>query len=152
MGAQRSGIEDQLRDQLVTAVVDLSTGLLGEDLRTVLTQRLDARLRALVDSLLNEDDETLAATTGIDLMHAIHGRAEPEDTWWHTPLGTACARALAPESQESLTHARAAAMLGITRGAIPTMLERGYLDRHPDGGVLRASVLRRLARGSDPTA
>jgi hypothetical protein len=38
-------------------------------------------------------------------------------------------------------------MLGVVRGTVSQMVARGTLDRHPDGGVLRSSVLARLAAG-----
>jgi len=45
-----------------------------------------------------------------------------------------------------VAHSIAAAMLGVNPKQIGAMVARGYLDRHPDGGVLRASVFQRLAR------
>lgn len=36
--------------------------------------------------------------------------------------------------------------LGVHPGTVAQWMHRGALDRHPDGGVLRASVLQRLAR------
>ena len=37
-------------------------------------------------------------------------------------------------------------MLGVHPGTVAQLVHRGTLDRHPDGGILRASVLQRLAR------
>ena len=34
----------------------------------------------------------------------------------------------------------------LLRGTVAQMVHRGTLDRHPDGGVLRSSVMARLAR------
>lgn len=38
------------------------------------------------------------------------------------------------------------AMLGLRRGTVGVMASRGTLDKHPDGGITRASVLMRLGR------
>jgi len=84
------------------------------------------------------------------VMAALWPHAAPEDVgradWWQTPLGRVCARSLGRDDAESVTQEVAAAMLGLARTTVATMLARGTLDRHPDGGVLRASVLQRLAR------
>ena len=87
------------------------------------------------------------------VMHALWPNAAPEDCgqarWWLTPLGRRCAAALSRREdafEESVTHETAAAMLGVARGTIATMVSRGNLDRHTDGGVLRSSVLARLGR------
>ena len=66
--------------------------------------------------------------------------------WWRTPLGRVCARSLGHDTADAVTHSTAAAMLGIKVGSVGPMVHRGYLDRHPDGGVTRSSVLARLAR------
>ncbi len=83
----------------------------------------------------------------VDVMHALWGPTDPEDVgrgqWWGTPLGRACARHLAHDAAEVLTQAQAAAMLGVPRGTVGSLVHRGQLDRHPDGGVLKSSVLQR---------
>lgn len=65
--------------------------------------------------------------TAADVMHALWGTDDPDEQWWRTPLGRRCARALANTSTETVTHQRAADMLGITRGSIAQMVHRGTL-------------------------
>lgn len=104
----------------------------------------------LVAQLAQDDDDRLAAQTCIDLMAALWPHGSPEDVgeaaWWSTALGRLCARSLGRDDAESVSQSVAAAMLGVTRGTVAQMVHRGTLDRHPDGGVLRASVLQRLSR------
>jgi hypothetical protein len=54
------------------------------------------------------------------------------------------------DDSEAVSHSVAAAMLGTSRGSVGGMVSYGSLDRHPEGGVLRASVLQRLAQTRDP--
>ena len=106
--------------------------------------------RVIVAQLAQEHDDRLAAQTCIDVMAVMWPHAAPEDCgqadWWRTPLGRLCARSLGRDDAESVSHSVAAAMLGVTRSTVSTMVRRGTLDRHPDGGVLRASVLQRIHR------
>lgn len=100
--------------------------------------------------LLCSSDEDATAQAVVDVMNALWPHGDPEDVdqsdWWRTPLGLVCARSLGRTDAESITHAVAAAMLGVERGTVSTLVSRGTLDRHPLGGVDRASVLRRIAR------
>lgn len=99
---------------------------------------------------LASDDDRLAAQTCIDVMNTLWPHGAPEQVndaeWWQSPLGRLCARSLGRDDAESVSQYVAAAMLGVTRGTVAQMVTRGTLDRHPDGGVLRASVLQRLGR------
>lgn len=110
---------------------------------------LASRQRVLAAQLVQDEDDRLAAQTVIDVMCALWPHGSPEIVgradWWRTPLGRVCARSLGRDDAEAVTHSVAAAMLGVPRGSIGPMISRGHLDRHPDGGVLRASVLQRLA-------
>jgi hypothetical protein len=106
--------------------------------------------RLLAAQLVQTNDDRLAAQTVIDVMHALWPNAAPEDcgqaNWWLTPLGQVCGRSLSRNDVDSVTQERAAAMLGITRSTVATLVRRGTLARHADGGVSRAAVLERLAR------
>jgi len=55
-------------------------------------------------------------------------------------------RVLGTDDAEAVTYSVAAAMLGVTKGTASTLVQRGRLDRHPDGGITRASVFIRLVR------
>jgi hypothetical protein len=49
------------------------------------------------------------------------------------------------DDAEAVSASVAVAMLGAPVGASDTLHSEGKLDRHPDGGVVRASVMQRLA-------
>ena len=143
-----AGLTEQLADDLAQAI-SAWAGIIGPNL----TLEVDARVETITPVLaaqLASDDDRLAAETVIDIMSALWPRGAPETVgradWWQTPVGRACARSLGCNDAESVTYSVAAAMLGVTKGTVSQMMSRGALDRHPDGGVLRASVLRRLAR------
>lgn len=91
-----------------------------------------------------------AAQAVIDVMGALWPHCPPEDCeradWWRTPLGQACAASLGVDHSERVSYAVAGAMLGITEGSAKKATQRGQIDRHPDGGVLRSSVLQRIGR------
>jgi hypothetical protein len=106
--------------------------------------------QVLACQLVQTDNDRLAAQTVIDLMVLLWPHCAPENCgraeWWLTPLGQMCGRSLARDDAASLTQETAARMLGVARGTIATLLHRGTLARHPDGGVSRAAVLDRLVR------
>lgn len=142
----------QLRNELGVAAWHLhALGLAFADpTDPIVRSQLDGVSRVLVAQLAQDDDDRLAAQTCIDLMVALWPHASPEDVgeaaWWQTALGRLCARSLGRDDAESVSQSVAAAMLGVTRGTVAQLVARGTLDRHPDGGVLRASVLQRLSR------
>lgn len=133
-------------DELDRALVGPVRSLLGFDLADLLTERVEARAPMLAAQLAQDDDDRLAAETVIDLLPAIWGQADPDPDWWRTPLGRLCARSLGRADAEAVTHSVAAAMLGVHRGTVSQLVHRRTLDRHPDGGITRASVLMRLSR------
>ncbi len=134
---------DQLADALDVALAAPVASLLGLDVATTLRHRIAERAPLLAAQLR---DAALADATAVDVLTAMWGHADPNPAWWRTPVGRLCAAALVGSDTEEVTHAVAAAMLGVTRGTIAQLVSRGTLDRHPDGGVLRASVLQRLSR------
>lgn len=140
----------QLGDELDRAIAAPAGTLLGLDLLDILSERIGARSDLLAHQLCQDSDDRLAAQTVIDIMGALWPSCSPEDCgeagWWRTPLGRMCARSLGHTDSDAVTYSVAAAMLGVARGTVSTLVSRGTLDRHPDGGVLRASVLQRLGR------
>lgn len=140
----------QLQDELDRAIAAPAGALLGLDLAEVLSERIAARADLLAGQLCQDGDDRLAAQTVIDIMAALWPSCAPEDCgeaeWWRTPLGRMCARSLGHSDSDAVTYSVAAAMLGVARGTVSTLASRGTLDRHPDGGITRASVLLRLAR------
>lgn len=143
-------VVSQIADELDRALAGPVSAVLGLDLSQQLSERILARAPMLAAQLSQDVDDRLAAETVIDLMNVLWPHAAPEHVgradWWLTPVGRLCARSLGRSDSESVTQHVAAAMLGVTRGTIATLLARGTLARHPDGGVLRASVMQRLVR------
>lgn len=77
---------------------------------------------------------------------AIIWCGQPPTAWWQTPAGRACAAQLAPHAQGTVTYAVAAAMLGVTRGTVQTLVQRERLTRvAPGNSICLASVLNRIA-------
>lgn len=145
-------LHDQVTAQLATELGGIASALgalVGAHEFVEFERTLTGRVRSIAASLLSLDDRE-AAQAVIDVMVVLWPNAAPEDCgradWWSTPLGRVCARSLGRDDIEAVTQSVAAAMLGVTRGTIAQMVHRGTLDRHPDGGVLRSSVMQRLSR------
>lgn len=144
---------DPLVDQLRMELRERASALLPflpvdpEALRFL--QTVEGSAPHVAQQLRSSDDNELAQTVS-DLMNALWPNGSPEQCgqpeWWRTPVGRVCAKSLGIAGAEEVTHSVAAAMLGVTRSTVATLVARGTLDRHPDGGVLRSSVLARLAR------
>lgn len=139
-------MQRQIADELDRALVGPVRDLLGQDLGELLTARIDARTPAIAAALAQDTDDRLAAGTATDLLNALWPDGDPPSEWWRTPLGRLCARSVGHDDADAVTHSVAAAMLGVTRGTVAQLVHRGTLDRHPDGGITRASVLLRIAR------
>lgn len=141
---------EEVRAQLAEEISARSYALgalLGVHVMEAMSRSVELRAPIWAAQLVQDDDDRLAAQTVIDVM-AVLWPTDPPAEWWRTPLGRVCARSIGTDDAESVSHSVAAAMLGIGRGSIGPMVSRGNLDRHPDGGVVRASVLARLARNS----
>lgn len=146
-----SDATNQLRDELEQVAWRLHvTGLAFADPHEqVARSQLEATAAMLVAQLTQDDDDRLSAQTAIDVMVCLWPHVDPEHVdphWWRSPLGKLVARSMGRADAEAVSQSVAAAMLGVTRGTVAQLVARGTLDRHPDGGVLRASVLQRLAR------
>lgn len=143
-------VASQVTDDLDATLVEPLRALLGLDIADLTADRIQARSPSIAAAICQDDDDRLAAGTVMDIMGVLWPHAAPETVgradWWRTPLGRQCARVLGRDDAESVTRTVAAAMLGLHPGSIAQMVHRGTLDRHPDGGVLRASVLQRLGR------
>jgi len=94
----------------------------------------------------------------IDLLNLIWPDSDPAPDWWRTPLGRICAASMAlddppdarPSDNRSVTYREAARILGVHDGTVFQWAHRGTIERHPDGGLALASVLRRLGHRSEP--
>lgn len=147
----------------MTAIIDQATAQLrrelgvaasawmpvvGVDLGVELERTVADAAPRLAQQLASDDDH-LAAETVIDVLNVLWPHGDPEDhqpDWWRTPVGRLCARSLGRDDTDAVTHSVAAAMLGVARGTVGTLVTRGALERHPDGGITRASVLARIHR------
>lgn len=106
------------------------------------------RLARYVMPPLTSADDNERAQAVIDVGCALWpDTCAPPDEWWRTPLGRLCAMSLARDDSEAVTVSGAAAMLGVHRRRAYQLVDTGKLERHPDGGVTRASVMARLADG-----
>ena len=72
----------------------------------------------------------------------------PVDHWWRSPLGRVMARTFETDDTEPVNQKVAAVMLGVHRGTVARLVSVGVLERHPQGGIRRSSVLRYNARMS----
>lgn len=102
------------------------------------------RIAANVIESLTASDPPDGRDTVDTLLRALWPGGVPS-RWWPDDLGRLVARWLTGD-QQRVTQAEAAVMLGVTRGTVAQLVARGTLDRHPDGGVRRGSVMARLSR------
>lgn len=136
----------------MTAATGLATEQLADAIEgaRIALDLLSAGAEIVVENIAQTDHKGLAVQSAIDAMKVLWPNAWPEECgqagWWTSPLGRLCAGPLAGVTDGVVTHATAAAMLGVARGTVAVMSHRGTLERHPDGGVLRSSVLERLGR------
>ena len=147
-------VAQQLADELGAAAHRVAV-LAGPDEAIEWEQRMADRATSLALEICQVDDDEIAADAVAAIMAALWPHGDPEDVgeadWWRTPLGRVCARSLGRSDAESVTFSVAAAMLGVHKGTVSQLVDRGKLDRHPDGGVLRASVLQRIAQRDQTT-
>ena len=136
----------QLDQQIAALLQDRAArlaDLLGDPaLRADLEARAAPRASRLAGALAGDDTAEMIA----DLYALAHGDSDPAPEWWQTPLGRACARSIGTPDAEAVMPSVAAAMLGVGERRVYQLRDSGKLDRHPDGGVTRASVLARIAR------
>ena len=138
-----SPVVRQLVDEIDRALVGPVRALLGQDLGDRLWERLRERSPMLAAQLGGDDDD-IAAELVVDVLNLLWPGGDPDPEWWRTPVGRLCARSLGTDDADAVTRSVAAAMLGVHPGTIAQLVARGRLERHPDGGITRASVLMRL--------
>lgn len=144
-------IEDATRQLIaeLTGHVNALADLIA-DLRLTDT---DIRIAAesVVTRLRAHDEHPAEALQAADrLLELLWPNAAPEQVgqarWWRTPVGLLCARATAAHDEAHVSHSVAAAILDRAPGTMSALRSRNALQRHPDGGFTRGSVLDRLAR------
>ncbi|MGW0431022.1 hypothetical protein ACWDV4_00525 [Micromonospora sp. NPDC003197] len=118
----------------------------GDDTVDALRTVVGNRAKTWVARILDSDDQeaTMAIVRLMSTLYPGDGPFQPPADWWTTPLGRVVAWRVGHPTAESVPYAVAGAMLGITRQGVHDLVNRGKLARHPDGGVVSASVRDRL--------
>ncbi|MFD0558439.1 hypothetical protein FB566_3740 [Stackebrandtia endophytica] len=141
-----------LRDQLRVRLLDSLDILLGDQSTALLPvrQQLDIDAEVWSAQLLDGDQSTASATAArlVAALYPGDGPFDPPRHWWSSPLGRAIACRVGHPGAETVSSAVAAAMLGISRQGVADLIARDKLIRHPDGGVLSASIRDRLTQRS----
>lgn len=133
---------DQLAEALHVTWSRPAETLLGVAAAETIAAAVDTRAPRIVARLDRRDgDAAEIAAAVLTALWPIPGSVPP--TWWSSPLGETVRHAM-DGPDVSLTHTETADLLGISRASIGQMVARGNLTRHPDGGVSRDSVFRRL--------
>ena len=138
-------LEGQILEELGRPV-DLLGRLLGREVIGPVRHRIDERAAALATTLTGAD-RAGAATTASAIMGVLFpGGLEPPHGWWRTPLGRACAVHCADHHPRRIQANVAAEILGVGPSRIYQLVDAGKLEKHPDGGVTRSSVMQRVAQ------
>lgn len=134
--------------QIQAHLVRPLTELLGTTAMASVGERLAIEAEMWAAQLLGRDHQ-LAAQTARNIVRVLYGAGddfEPPPGWWASPFGRVVLLRIGHPSHERVSYAQAGAMLGITRQGVHDLLNRGKLQRHPDGGVAIDSVRQRSAR------
>jgi hypothetical protein len=143
---------DDLRRQLTELVErrlldPLEILLDGDRAVDTLRARVHERTAAWTAQLLGPDARQARFTAArlVATLYPGDTAFDPPASWWATPLGRVVARRVGHPGARHVSYAVAGAMLGVTRQAVHDLIQRGKLDRHPDGGVRVSSVRSRLS-------
>lgn len=112
--------------------------------------RVRSRAEFLAAELLGPDEDA-ARLAGIRLTAVLYPGDEPFDPperWWGTPLGRVVAWRVGFPGADGVPVVVAAAMLGVSRQFVHDLMNRGKLNRRPDGTVGVDSVRARIGWGS----
>jgi hypothetical protein len=141
----------QLTDQLVRLIdirlLDpLEILLDGSEAVAALRTLVEVRAGIWAGQIADGDDRAALRTITrvVSTLYPGDGPFDPPIDWWRTPLGQAVAWRAGHPTAHAVSYAVAGAMLGITRQGVHDLVTRGKLARHPDGGVVPASVRDRL--------
>lgn len=143
---RRLTLADQVHDLLLDRAARLADLIGGPDLRAQLERLVEANHPTIVGRLMVGNDREVANLVA-DLFTLAHGDSQPSPEWWQTPLGGVVARSLEHDDSDAISPLVAARMLGIAETTVHRWVRAGKLDRHPDGGVTRASVMARIGGG-----
>lgn len=144
-------LENELRDQLVGLVEARCLDpleILFQDGEALLGLRDRLRTNATewARTILGADDDAAVAAIVRVVATLYPGDApfSPPVAWWRTAMGQATARRVGHPTADRVSYPVAGAMLKITRQGVHDLVNRGKLERHPDGGVTPASIRDRL--------
>lgn len=138
-------VEIRLLDPLEILLDDDDAGGAVGALRTLLRHRVETWARQMTGG-----DDQAAAAAVMRVMSTLYpgdGPFEPPVDWWASPLGQVLVYRVGHPTAESVPYPVAGAMLGITRQGVHDLVSRGKLTRHPNGGVVPASIRTRLLEG-----
>ncbi|MEV0606150.1 hypothetical protein AB0I61_07220 [Polymorphospora rubra] len=123
----------------------------GDDAVVALRDIVRLRAEAWATQMLDGDDRVAvgAIVRAISTLYPGDAPFDPPLDWWRSPLGQVVARRTGHPTAQSVSYAVAGAMLGITRQGVHDLANRGKLARHPEGGVVPASVRDRLLQQGD---
>lgn len=147
MPPSHEDVVDQLTRLIDIRLLDpLEILLDGHDRVDSLRAVVHERARSWATTMLSGDDRAAvgAIMRVVSTLYPGDGPFEPPLDWWRSPLGQVVARRVGHPTAESVSYAVAGAMLGITRQGVYDLVTRGKLARHPERGVLCASVRDRL--------
>lgn len=144
-----TALTDQIADLLADRALLLGH-LMGDDgagSRWATMARSQAAHLAEILTTSNDEHEVAELVRNLGALE-WGDEAQPTTEWWRSPLGrvTAASTSIDPGARaEALSPTIAGEMLGISRQRVQQLVDTGKLERHPDGGVTRASVLARRA-------
>jgi hypothetical protein len=143
----RAQLIDQLIRMIDIRLLDpLEILLDGPDAVDALRTIVRVRAESWADRMIDGDDAAAVGTVARIVSTLYPGDApfEPPLDWWRSPLGQLTVRRVGHPTAPSVSYAVAGAMLGITRQGVHDLVSRGKLDRHPEGGVVPASIRNRI--------
>ncbi|MFB6397620.1 hypothetical protein [Polymorphospora lycopeni] len=126
----------------------------GDDAVAALREIVRSRARSWATQMLGDDHRVAvgAIVRAISTLYPGDSPFDPPLDWWRSPLGQVVAGRMGHPTAQSVSYAVAGAMLGITRQGVHDLVSRGKLARHPEGGVLPASVRDRLLQQGSKNA
>ncbi|MEV7775911.1 hypothetical protein [Kitasatospora sp. NPDC086791] len=138
----------EIIEQFEALALRIETVLGPSDLKFTmeLRFRLEQAAKTLSLQLRGGDDHEVAGAV-TDLVNVFFPDETPiPDTWWGTELGRIAALSVGHPGADAVSHSVAAAMLGVSRPRVTTLVGEGKLAEHPGGGVAVDSIQQRLTQ------
>jgi hypothetical protein len=126
----------------VRKAFDAASPFTGRSWSAQLEKKVVGSCERVVAALLAGD---LSSVPAVMALCWPTGNPDVDDpSWWRTSLGLLCTDGFVTDTSK-ITQEVAANILGITKGSIGVMQQRGNLPRHKAGGVVRGDVMARLS-------